>query len=227
MNPVPGISVSEAAARLGVNPSRVRAIIQRGLLEAEKVGHRWLVDPVSVDRRLRSRMPSGNPLGPEAVWAVLLMKAGKSVDWLSPWGRSRLKKLLREARVDYLVAQLAHRARLRRLRAHPSDLARIAGDPRIVLGGVSAAEAHDLNVSAPGVVEAYVPGRQLPRLLRQYRLQPSGNPNVLLHVVEGRWPFAPSARVVPAIVAAMDLLEADDPRSRRSGKQLFQGLWNS
>jgi excisionase family DNA binding protein len=225
MKPSAGISVADAAARLGVNSSRVRAMIQHGLLDAQKVGHRWLVDPASVERRSRSQVHSGGPLSAESAWAVILMKAGDSGSWLSPWGRSRAKRRLSGARIDDFGSQLGRRAELHRLRAHPSDLPRIAAEPGIVLGGLSAAAAHDINVSAPAVVEAYIHSKKLPPVLRRYRLQRSSDPNVLLHVVHGRWPFAPSERVVPAIVAAVDLLDADDPRSRRAGQELLRRLW--
>jgi hypothetical protein len=222
MKPIPAMSVSDAAARLQVNPSRVRAMIQSSLLDAEKVGHRWLVDPASVERRARARIRSGGPLKPENAWAILLMKSGESVDWLRPWARSRDRQRLSNSSIEQLAADLARRADLRRFRAHSSDLPRIAADPAIVLGGVSAASAHNLDVSAPGVVEAYVSNQHLPRLSKEYRLEPSSNPNVLLRAVKGRWPFPASARVVPAIIAAIDLLEADDPRSRRAGRQLLR-----
>ncbi|MBW1870802.1 MAG: helix-turn-helix domain-containing protein [Deltaproteobacteria bacterium] len=42
------ISVAEAASRLGVNQARVRAMIVAGLLDAVKVGGRWLIDGVRI-----------------------------------------------------------------------------------------------------------------------------------------------------------------------------------
>lgn len=38
-------------------------------------------------------------------------------------------------------------------------------------------------------------GGAVERLKRRYHLQPSGDPNVILHVVDGRWPFGPERRV--------------------------------
>jgi excisionase family DNA binding protein len=39
------ISTTEAARRLKVSPSRVRAMIKAKRLKAMKVGHEWLIDP--------------------------------------------------------------------------------------------------------------------------------------------------------------------------------------
>jgi excisionase family DNA binding protein len=43
------IGTTEAAKRLGVNASRVRALIDSGRLKATKVGGAWLIDPKDLD----------------------------------------------------------------------------------------------------------------------------------------------------------------------------------
>jgi excisionase family DNA binding protein len=43
------ISTAEAARRLNVSSSRVRAMIKAKRLKAMKVGHEWLIDPKSLD----------------------------------------------------------------------------------------------------------------------------------------------------------------------------------
>ena len=43
------ISTTEAARRLKVSPSRVRAMIKAKRLKAMKVGHEWLIDPKDLD----------------------------------------------------------------------------------------------------------------------------------------------------------------------------------
>ncbi len=43
------ISTTEAARRLNVTPSRVRAMIGSGRLKAMKVGNVWLIDPKDLD----------------------------------------------------------------------------------------------------------------------------------------------------------------------------------
>ena len=43
------ISTTEAARRLNVSPSRIRAMISSGRLKAMKVGKVWLIDPKDLD----------------------------------------------------------------------------------------------------------------------------------------------------------------------------------
>jgi excisionase family DNA binding protein len=43
------ISVTEAAKRLNVTPTRVRAMINSGRLKATKVGNMWVIDPKDLD----------------------------------------------------------------------------------------------------------------------------------------------------------------------------------
>jgi excisionase family DNA binding protein len=43
------ISTAEAAKRLNVTPSRVRAMIARGRLKAMRIGIMWLIDPKDLD----------------------------------------------------------------------------------------------------------------------------------------------------------------------------------
>lgn len=53
------IGTAEAAKRLGVNPSRVRALIDSGRLKAIKVGREWLINPKDLDA-VKNRKP-GRP----------------------------------------------------------------------------------------------------------------------------------------------------------------------
>jgi excisionase family DNA binding protein len=53
------IGTTEAAKRLGVNTSRVRALIDSGRLKATKVGGAWLIDPKDLDA-VKNRKP-GRP----------------------------------------------------------------------------------------------------------------------------------------------------------------------
>ena len=55
------IPVADAAAVLDVHPSRVRAMIADGQLEAEKVGGRWFVDRKSVENRRSQSWVNGRP----------------------------------------------------------------------------------------------------------------------------------------------------------------------
>jgi len=53
------ISSSEAARRLGVTVRRVQELVKSGQLEAKKVSGVWLVDPSSVELRMRTASKSG------------------------------------------------------------------------------------------------------------------------------------------------------------------------
>jgi hypothetical protein len=220
----------EAAAKLGVNTSRVRNMIRAKLLAASKIGGRWLVDPASIERRKSLAAPVGRLLTPQNAWATLFLAAGEGVQatpWLarlSPSGLSRIRSRLRREGLAPLVPRLRNRSFTLQLRAHPSDVARLAQEPGIVLAGVNAAPDYNIDISAPGVIEIYVAANSLSELVEEYYLEPSSNPNAILHVVEGFWPFSTSARLVPASVAAVDLIEAEDERSRRAGWELLRRL---
>jgi excisionase family DNA binding protein len=43
------IGTTEAARRLGVSDTRVRALIESGRLKAVKIGGAWLIDPKDLD----------------------------------------------------------------------------------------------------------------------------------------------------------------------------------
>ena len=51
---MPNLTVTAAAALLGVTPQRVRALIKAGILEAEKWGRDWQIDAESVERRKKA-----------------------------------------------------------------------------------------------------------------------------------------------------------------------------
>jgi excisionase family DNA binding protein len=52
---MPNLTVTAAAALLGVTPQRVRALIKAGMLEAEKFGEKvWQVNAESVEIRRKA-----------------------------------------------------------------------------------------------------------------------------------------------------------------------------
>jgi hypothetical protein len=220
-----GIPVTTAAGRLGLDERRVRALIAKGLLDAERVGGRWLVDPSSVARRARRGAPDGRPYSPRMAWATLAEVAGSEatlrVRGVGPTERKRIRERLAASPLANLAPRLRGRARTLRLRVHPADVARLEQHPRVVLTGVSAAGAHGADISAPGVAEVYVPARSVPALVRLYRFAETDDPNAILHVVDGPWPFAEGLRVAPRHVVGVDLLDDDDERTRRAGRELL------
>jgi hypothetical protein len=220
-----GVPVSAAAESLGVDARRVRALIARGLLEAEMFGGRWFVDPASVARRSRQVAPDGRPYSPRMAWATLADVAGSEatlkVRGVRPTERKRIRERLAAGALAGLAPRLRGRARTLRLRVHPADVARLEQHPRVVRTGVSAASEHGADISAPGVAEVYVPARSLSALRRMYRAAETDDPNAILHVVDGPWPFADGVHVAPRHVVGVDLLDDDDERTRRAGRELL------
>ena len=93
-----------------------------------------------------------------------------------------------------------------------------------MLSGVSAARKEGDDLISPGEIEAYVRSEDVESLVDEHKLSESSRPNVLLHVVHGRWPFAPNDRFASKAVVAVDLLESGDGRARRAGARLLDQL---
>lgn len=58
------MTTQQAAEKLGLSVRRVQAMITAGQLDATKPGRDWLIDPVSVDRRLELQQA-------QAAWDLL------------------------------------------------------------------------------------------------------------------------------------------------------------
>lgn len=225
----PLLSSAEAAARLSVAPARVRAMIRDGILDARKLGGRWVVDPGSVERRRAAEIGEGRPFEPANAWALIDLWHGGDAPWVSRSERSRLRRRLRERGIRKLVPALRGRAELWRLRGHPAALDRLHDEPGLRLGGVSAAPIYNADIRAPDEHEAYMSAEHADAVLHKYRLEHAVDPNILLHVVEGPWPFLSDlenarANAVPPLVVALDLLESPGQRSRRAGEELLDRL---
>jgi excisionase family DNA binding protein len=219
----PVLSVSEAAELLQVNAPRVRAMIAAGILDAAKVGGRWVVSVESVEKRRAADAKPGRLLSSRRAWGLLLLASGVRPDWLDPSEVSRLRSRLREESLEALAPRLRNRAVVHRFRAHPSDLARIGEEAKVVRAGISAAAEHALDLSpAADLLDAYLPAKLLQRLKKKYVLQPSPRPNVVLRAIDGLWPFAEGATFAPAVVVGVDLLDSDDARLQRAGRELLR-----
>lgn len=225
------LAVNDAADRLGVHPSRVRALIAHGELAARKLGRNWIVDEGSVDERLDRPVEGGRPLSTANAWVLLWLTSGVEPGRvlgygdLSQSGRRRVRARVAAKSPSELLRDLGPRLRrrgtLRRFRAHPADVPRLLAEPTIVRTGVSAAADYGADIVAPGVAEAYLPLRSLADLRRTYLLEPASNPNVLLRTVERIWPFPSACMVAPMSAVALDLLDSDDERTRRAGRELL------
>ena len=89
--------------------------------------------------------------------------------------------------------------------------------------GVSAASEAGIDIQAGEELEAYVSAARVDALASRYHLEPSDRPNLVLHVVGDGLPFAWENCVGRACIA-IDLLESDDPRSRRAARELLERL---
>jgi len=192
-------------------------------LEADKIAGRWLIHRASLDRRQDADIVDGRPYSAANAWALLCLSDGLPVDWVSPSALSRLRSKLRSHGLLALAPRLRARAHRLSFRAHPSALQRIAQEPEVVKSGVSAAFEAGSDIQAAEELEAYVSAARVDALASRYHLEPSDRPNLVLHVVGDDLPFAWENCVGRACIA-IDLLESDDPRSRRAARELLERL---
>ena len=116
------------------------------------------------------------------------------------------------------------RADVHRFVAHPAALRRLGGDPRIVLGGISAAAHHGADVIGADRLEGYIRTEDLQALQREHALRTPDQgdvANVVLRVPAPVWPFPRDVRYAPPLVVAADLREAGDERSVRAARGLL------
>lgn len=221
------LDVPHAARELGVNPSRVRALIAAGALDAQKIGGRWLVDWASVAARGREASSAGRPLAPRNAWGMLLVASGEEMPaGLDPVARWRIGQALRVHGLAELRARLARRAELRRYWALPGELRALHNREGLVLSGSSAAGAYDLKLVAPDTIDAYVPARLLERLERDHALESASasQSNVVLRAVPADAWLLDDRRVAPLAAVALDLSAYPDPRSARVGAEVLARL---
>jgi segregation and condensation protein B len=214
-----GLSPSEAARRLGVTRSRIYALVGQGLLDplgsAER-GRGLSISSSSVERRLYAAAPVGQPLSPSSAWAVLALASGDAAfrdhvaARLSDPDRSRARTRLLDHTLVDLLPRLRGRGTLRRFALSAEALVDVLSDARLVLAGPSAARA--LRWDLPDgrwPVEAYIPEPALVDVVDRYELDPDPSGDLVLRSVPEPWPFPAQMRVVPELVAAVDL--ADGP----------------
>lgn len=215
------VNVEEAANQLGVSARRVRRMLVDDLLPGFRVGRAWAVDQLALNHFMEHRSSAGRPWRPSSAWAALAAADGDD-SGLSPVDRSRARRRLEENGLVGLVKRLAARAERRPFYGHPSVLHRLGEEPNLIRSGVSAAADHHADVVASDFLEAYIPSSRVQSIVESYGLDPAAErANIVFRVVEDAvWPFADGIRVAPRAVVAVDLLEAEDQRSRRAGAAL-------
>jgi chromosome segregation and condensation protein ScpB len=109
-----------------------------------------------------------------------------------------------------LLPRLHARANARRFAVGAEALVELLSDPRLMLAGPSAARALSWKLpDGSWPVEAYVSEPSLVDMVEHYELEHDPTGDLLLRSVPEPWPFPAHMRVVPDLVAALDL--ADGP----------------
>ena len=229
---VAGVSVAEAASRLGVSVSRVHQRIADGSLSAERVGSQWVVDELSLLRVAERRAP-GSPLSTRSAWAVIAMAEGdqEALAGLTAVERARaavrLERLLADAAGPQQEADIRRAASgLRSLlikrsarelrKAAEADLADLRRDSRW-LSLVSPAAS---GIAAPDV-DGYLAASDLKPLSEDFLLMPAGSDaNVVIHVVPDGQKAYPRSR----LLLATDLAERRGPREEARAAELLREI---
>lgn len=217
------IPVSEASEILEVHPSRVRAMVNAGQLNAEKIAGRWFINRSSLEQRYSIDSPDGRPFSSANAWALLRLADGEQAGWVDKSVRSRLRGHLKRRSWEELVPRLRSRARSVQLRAHSSARDRIAQEPGVILAGVSAASRYGIDIQPSDELEAYVYESRADELIQRYKMEPSERPNVVFHLVPDDMP-ADWQECVGGVVSAIDLIESQNARSQRAGKRYLKNL---
>lgn len=216
---MPYLPVSDAARRLGVSGQRVRAMISAGVIEAEKAAGAWWIPAASLARLEASQRRGGRPLSPASAWALLLRASGESVEWASPKVRWRVAGALKEHGLHGAFGKLGGRAVRHAYEAHDAELRRLGESGDLMLGGVSAASAHQLGLQGGDEVEAYVAASVVEKIAKRHGLIVGGEPNVLLRAVpDDIWPHVHRS-VAPVAAVLADLAEHPDVRARRVARE--------
>jgi len=223
--------VAEAARRLGVSRARVYQLLASGTLnDAGTASLR--IDAASVARRTVLSPPLGAQLAPLNAWAILALASADAAvlrhvaGLLSDPDRSRARARLQRHGLLELRPRFRGRAIKRGFVGRAVPLVDVLADPRLVLGGSSAVGLLGWELpSGTWPVDAYVTESQLGALVEQYGLErDEDSPDLVLRTVQEPWPFPPNARVVPAVVAALDLAEATDARLAELGRRRLAEL---
>jgi segregation and condensation protein B len=212
------LSVAEAARRLGVARSRIYQLLSAGAID-DTGTQPVRITAISVERRLHAAPTAGALLAPLGAWAILALASGDAAfrvrvaGLLSDPDRSRARSRLQRQPFLAQVPRLRARAIDRRFAIAPERLVEILADARLVLAGSTAARALAWDVpstdaSAQWPLEAYVSESRLVAVVEDYQLERDDGGDLLLRSVPEPWPFPPHVRVVPSLLAALDLAES-------------------
>ncbi len=224
--------VADAAALLGVNVQRVRALLAAGSLSGTKAGSVWLIDPVSLAAYRHVRQPhGGRALAPITAWAALLSRFAVDV---SPEVRETFEvKDERRRRLLVLGGRdlddwrwlARRRADVNHYITRPAYVERLRARPGLVRAGLSAT-----TLAAAGLTEtsarfdAYAARSTIERLVSEFKLRPAEDGDVTLRTValEGAQLAVVLGSPLPDLAVAVDLIEDRDERTSAAGRALFR-----
>lgn len=222
------LPVASAAARLGVDDSRVRQLLREGVLPGRQVGRLWLIrsEDLAVLESRQSR--PGRPLAPARAWGLLDLLDGGRAQWLSPVARSQTKQLLRGlSGADAARWRAALRARneLLRCRAHPAASRKLLAEPGVLPAGDREAVRRGLDlIAVEAMPQAYVPPSDWPALSKRLMIDKrASEPNLIVLLPRAVWPFSGQQRVSLSVLGA-DLLDSAEPRAVNSGLVVLNEL---
>jgi hypothetical protein len=178
-------------------------LVASGALDAEGAAGSVRIAAVSVQRRRIMPPPVGTQMASLSAWAILALASGDApflmqvAGLLSDPDRSRARARLHRLGLLALLPRLRGRATARMFVVPTERLVELLADPRLVLGGSSAAQLLGWALPAgPWPVEAYVLETELVPIVEQYALERSDHSADLLRTVQEPWPFGPHRRVV-------------------------------
>ena len=224
--------VADAAALLGVNVQRVRALLAAGELSGTKIGTVWLVDPVSLATYRHMRQPSGGrALAPRTTWSALLSRFAADLtpevrDAFDVRGeRHRRVCALATRDVDDWRWLARRRATVHRFATRTAYLQRVIATPGLVRAGLSATTSTSIGLTDISErFDAYGARSTIERLVDEYRLRPAEDGDLTLRAVslEGAQLSIVLASPLPDLVVAVDLIEDRDERTSAAGRALFR-----
>lgn len=195
------MTVRDASKILDVTPQRVRALVATGALHAIKDGRDLRVSRRDLERLAAKGLVGGRPYTAANAW------------------RRLIEDDLPDESVQAVVARLARRGERHLFLAHPSLLAALAADERLLLSGLAVVDGLPLEEQ---IVDAYLGVGDLDDVVTQYRLRPAQQAtNVILRAVPAVIDLPDEA---PALAVALDLVESLLPRVRGVGEKMLQGL---
>lgn len=212
-------STSDAAERLGISETRVRALIAAGTLKATRFSGRWIIDDASLALLAARDRPVGHrAMSPRVAWAVAALLDDQRAPWILGSQRSRLKPYLTEkVGVATWLARLARRADgTFDFRMHQHSVATLLADSRVRRSGADFLEKNQRGlVGGFKRANIWVARDDLDSLRVEYGILKSSLPNLRVRVLPSEVALCEEAlREVPRLVSAADLWDEGDARSR-------------